>query len=56
MTWNAFKEYVDKELISKGGNGNEEIWYIDISFPDISHEATAPQVNPQDDDLGITII
>ena len=54
MTWNAFKEYVDKELISKGGNGNEEIWYIDISFPDISHESSRPCVFIEENELSIS--
>jgi len=33
MTWNEFKEYVDKELKGK----NPEIDYIDtVNFPDIT--------------------
>ena len=33
MTWNEFKEHVDKILESKGSKGDIEIWYIDISYP-----------------------
>lgn len=33
MTWNQFKQHVDKLIAEKGISGDEEIWYIDISFP-----------------------
>lgn len=33
MTWKQFKEEVDKQLAEKGISEDEEIWYIDISFP-----------------------
>jgi len=34
MTWNEFKEAVDKALAEKGANGDLSIWYIDVSFPE----------------------
>ena len=33
LTWNEFKDIVGQQLIDKGISGDEEIWYIDISFP-----------------------
>ena len=33
MTWNEFKEHIDKLLEKENISKNEEIWYIDISFP-----------------------
>jgi len=34
MTWKEFKKSVDKKMIENKIDPNEEIWYIDISFPD----------------------
>ena len=34
MTWNEFKKLVDTQLDELGKDGNIEIWFIDISFPD----------------------
>lgn len=33
MTWNEFKELVDRELAERGKDGMTLIWYIDISIP-----------------------
>lgn len=33
LTWNEFKEKVEKQLDEKGISWDEDIWYIDISFP-----------------------
>lgn len=33
MTWKQFKEAVDRQLSENGISEDEEIWYIDISFP-----------------------
>lgn len=33
MTWNEFKDLIDKELDKFKVNHDVEIWYIDISFP-----------------------
>lgn len=31
MTWNEFKEFVDKKLSEQGSDGNIEIDYIDVT-------------------------
>ncbi len=33
MTWKEFKDAVDKQLAEEGISENEEIEYIDFSFP-----------------------
>ena len=33
MTWNQFKEHIDALLKDQQISGDEEIWYIEISFP-----------------------
>ena len=41
MTWNEFKDAIDNKLKKRGIDGNEGIWFIDISFPskdDIENE------------------
>ncbi len=54
MTWKEFKELIDKELAEKGLPQDVEIWYIDFSFPDASHESTTPSVG-YDPQIGIII-
>lgn len=34
MTWNEFKELVDKELLRKGYDGDVGVWYIVIDAED----------------------
>lgn len=34
MTWDEFKALVDKTLAEQGKDGSEEIWYIDLSYPE----------------------
>lgn len=34
MNWNEFKTVVDEKLAEKGLDGSEEIWYIDVGWPD----------------------
>lgn len=36
MTWNEFKQHVDKQLADAKISGDTDIWYIDISFPQIA--------------------
>lgn len=33
MTWNEFKQLVDRRLAEQGSDGDVEIWYIDVSYP-----------------------
>ena len=33
MTWNEFKNQMDSDLKKEGKTGDEEIWYIDITYP-----------------------
>ena len=33
MTWQEFKDAVDKHLEEEGISPDTEIWYIDIAFP-----------------------
>lgn len=33
MTWDEFKQSVDKQLAEKRVDGSIELWYIDISYP-----------------------
>ena len=33
MTWNQFKEHVDTLLKEQEISADEEVWYVDISFP-----------------------
>ena len=33
LTWKQFKEEVDKQLLEKGIDENEDLWYIDIHSP-----------------------
>ena len=33
LTWKQFKEEVDKQLLEKGIDENEDLWYIDTCFP-----------------------
>jgi len=32
MTWNEFKEEVERQMEEQGLTGEEEIWYIDIGM------------------------
>jgi hypothetical protein len=50
LTWNEFKLLIDKQLAEKGISGDEEIWYIDISYPD----AERVEVN-MDKNSGISV-
>ena len=34
MTWKQSKDQVDEQLKDKGISENEDIWFIDTSFPD----------------------
>ena len=34
MTWDELKKLVDTKLEENGKDGNTELWFIDISFPD----------------------
>ena len=36
MTWNQFKEYVDKRLVEKGLTGESDIRFIDVNYPTAS--------------------
>lgn len=35
MTWKEFKEAVDKQLKEKGISEDAEIWWIDVTCPDV---------------------
>jgi len=53
MTWNEFKQYIDTELNKQDMHGNIQIGYIDISFPDLDHASTTPNIGI--DDAGMSI-
>ena len=56
MTWKQFKEAVDKQLAEKGISENEEIWYIEISFPQEDDFDKDRLRVDFDDDCGIALI
>lgn len=33
MTWDEFKRAIDQQLEEKGIDGDIEIWYIDVAYP-----------------------
>jgi hypothetical protein len=35
MTWNQFKQHIDMLLAKEGISQDEDIWYIDISYPEV---------------------
>lgn len=51
MKWSEFKKLVDKELNGK----DPEIEYIDISYPDIKHEMSKPNVYIDSSDNSMAI-
>lgn len=53
MTWNEFKEFIDKELKERGLTGKIEIDYIDISLPGLNHPLYTPKVILHKGELGI---
>ena len=55
MTWNEFKNFVDKELEENEISQDTEIWYIDISFPPKDNEGFDTIIISIDEKLGISI-
>lgn len=59
MTWHEFKAHIDSQLKEKGIPQDEEIWYIDFSFPEPPGEQKSdykvPDVYLNKDGLGIAI-
>jgi len=43
MTWNQFKQHIDMLLTEEGISQDENIWYIDISYPE------AEKIGEEDD-------
>lgn len=54
LTWDEFKELVDKELDKLEIGHDVEIWYIDISFPSKFDDPDRPEVFI-DEKLGMSI-
>jgi len=54
MTWKEFKQEVDRQLADAGQSEDVPIWYIDISWPDMGHESTAPTA-VVDEKMGLAI-
>jgi hypothetical protein len=51
MTWKRFKDIVE----SKGVTDDQEIWYIDVSFPTETNLSVHPERVDVPDDLGLTV-
>jgi hypothetical protein len=53
MTWEEFKEIVDREIGREGYNSDIEIHYIDCSYPDQKHFSTALNIHVGDEGLSV---
>ena len=53
MTWDEFKDFVDKELQKQGIKGSIEIDYIDIRTPNVNYDVSCPEVGI--DEYGISV-
>jgi hypothetical protein len=55
LTWNEFKEHIDKQLEENGIDPNTEIWYIDTTCPSKGEpgEFEVPEVSLNE--IGIAI-
>ena len=54
MTWNEFKEFIDEQILTKNLDPDMEIWYIDISYPDFSHEMSIPEIEECKEGLAVS--
>ena len=37
LTWDQFKDKIDNQLKEHGEDGSIEIWFIDISYPEMDY-------------------
>jgi len=44
MTWNEFKEHVDRELILLGCDSDYEVEYINVIDPEVTDDLHYPEV------------
>lgn len=51
MTWEEFKDFVDEELRKRGGSGETEVGWIDISWP-TSPTLLEDGIEIEDEDYG----
>ena len=51
LTWNQFKTLVDEKLKAQGATGNEEIWYVDASYPNAGTGMDSVEVYVKDNEI-----